>query len=1070
MRNQNITLTEAQKAELAALAAMPEDQIDLSDIPETLDWSNARRGRFYSPVNRRAQPLAPKPPPTPTDTSERGLEDRIFATMIGGGDVEEDRSMPDRPAIYGASWLPGHPDQYDREFCVDLTHLSEFIVQTQLDTAKGLSLDKGEIDYTARRFLSRLKDQIGARGVIDVLRNGVWHDAHNVKLYYPTPTPGNVAAAEQYRRNRFSITRQLRYSRDNKQLALDLALFVNGLPVATFELKNSLTKQTVSDAVEQYKNDRDPREDLFKLGRCIAHFAVDENEARFCTELTGKDSWFLPFNKGWNNGAGNPPNPNGLKTDYLWREVLTRDSLANVIENYAQLLIMTDRDTGRKRRTQIWPRYHQLDAVRKLLNDAGEKGAGQKYLIQHSAGSGKSNSIAWLAHQLIGLKKDDRPVFDSIIVVTNRIILDSQIYETIRNFTQLHSTVAHAENANSLRHLIQEGKQIIISTVQKFPFILDEIGNEHLDRRFAIIIDEAHSGYGGAATTKMSQALGGATDDDEVTPNTFEDRINELIESRKLLANASYFAFTATPKNKTLELFGTPDPQANGVVRHLPFHSYTMKQAIDEGFILDVLSSYTPYGSYYNLVKSVEEDPKFDSRRSQSKLRRYVEQHPTSINRKARIMVEHFHDSVIAPGKMNRQARAMVVVNGVNRALDYYRAISKRLGERNSPYKALVAFAGKREYRGATVSESSLNGFSEHLTAGRFREDPYRFLICADKFQTGYDEPLLHTMYVDKTLAGIQAVQTLSRLNRSHPSKSDVFVLDFSNSIDVIENSFADYYQTTILSGETDPNKLHDLKASLDGYPVYDESQIDDFTRRFLEGEDRGRLDPTLDGCVASYRKLDVDGQVAFKGNAKAFLRTYAFLAQILAYGLPEWEKLSIFLTFLTPKLPSPEDEDPTRGLLETVDIESYRVEKRETQKIILPNKPGVIDPAPIGRTHLQREFQLDPVSRIIEEFNSAWGTDWTDADLVRKLIADIPGKVSKDQAYVNARANAGEENARIEHDAVLERVIGDMLKCSTELFKRYHDNPDGFGEALREMSFNATYHHGSSSSAPRMN
>ena len=614
------------------------------------------------------------------------------------------------------------------------------------------------------------------------------------------------------------------YSRDETQRALDLGLFINGLPIATFEVKNSLTKQTVADAVEQYQRDRDPREKLFEFGRCVAHFAVDEQDVRFCTYLTGKGSWFLPFNLGWDDGAGNPPNPNGLKTDYLWRRILTRDGLTEILENYAQIVEMKDPKTGKKKSVQIWPRYHQLDVVRRILADAQAHGAGRRYLIQHSAGSGKSNSIAWLAHQMIGLKKDDAAIFDSIIIVTDRKILDKQIRDTIKQFAQVGATVGHAEHSGDLKKFITEGKKIIISTVQKFPFILDEIGNEHRGRRFAIVIDEAHSSQGGKASAALATALSaaGAEEDDE----TFEDKINRLMEAKKLLSNASYFAFTATPKNKTLEIFGEPVPQSDGTVKHRPFHSYSMKQAIQEGFILDVLESYTPVESYYKLVKKVEGDPEFDTKRAKKKLRHYVERHDHAIQVKAEIMVDHFHEQVVALNKIGGEARAMVVTSGIERAIQYFHAIREQLIDRKIRYQAIVAFSGEHEYGGAKVTEASLNGFPSNQIADKIQEDPYRFLICADKFQTGYDEPLLHSMYVDKVLSGIKAVQTLSRLNRAHPKKHDVFVLDFMNDVDTIRVAFADYYRTTILAEETDPNKLHDLKAALDGYQVYRQPRL----------------------------------------------------------------------------------------------------------------------------------------------------------------------------------------------------------------------------------------------------
>ena len=662
--------------------------------------------------------------------------------------------------------------------------LAAFLRDTQPEAADALALS--EAGPTRRAFLTRLQGEIAKRGTIDVLRNGIKHGALQLDLFYGTPSEHNPKAQERFEQNRFTVTRQLRYSRDEAQRSLDIGLFINGLPVFTFELKNSLTKQTADDAVLQYQQDRNPREKLFEFGRCIAHFAVDEREVQFCTHLNGKAAWFLPFNRGWNDGAGNPPNPNGLAIDYLWREVLPRESVTNILENYAQVVETKDDNTGRKTRTQVWPRYHQLDVVRRLLADAGVHGVGRRYLIQHSAGSGKSNSIAWLAHQLIGLTRDDAPVFDSIIVVTDRRILDRQIRDTIRQYAQVSATVGHADRSGDLRRFIERGKKIIISTVQKFPFILDEIGNEQRGRSFAIIIDEAHSSQGGRTAAAMAQALSaaGAVDEEE----TYEDQINRLMESRKLLPNASYFAFTATPKNKTLEIFGAPDPQPDGTVRHHAFHSYTMKQAIQEGFILDVLARYTPVASYYKLAKTVEEDPEFDAKKAQKKLRRFVEGSDHAIRLKAEILVDHFHDQVLAQGKIGGAARAMVVTGGIERAIQYYHAISDYLTERKSRYQALVAFSGEHEYGGAKVSEASLNGFPSGRIAERFAEDPYRFLVCADKFQTGYDEPLLHTMYVDKTLSGIKAVQTLSRLNRAHPKKHDVFVLDFLNDADTIQH------------------------------------------------------------------------------------------------------------------------------------------------------------------------------------------------------------------------------------------------------------------------------------------
>jgi len=994
-----------------------------------------------------------------TDTSERGLE-RLICTALTGSPCDpmpaQSGVVREPAASYGGSgWLCGHPDDYDCEYCVDLVQLRAFLRPTQPGVVEVLALD--EDGPTRRKFLARLQGEITKRGTIDVLRHGVKDGPHHVDLFYGTPSPGNAVAAERYAQNRFSVTRQLRYSRDETRRALDLGLFINGLPVTTFELKNNLTKQTVDDAVQQYRRDRDPREKLFEFGRCVVHFAVDEHEVRFCTHLKGKASWFLPFNLGWNDGTGNPPNPDGLKTDYLWKRILTRDGLTDILENYAQVVETKNEKTGKKKAEQIWPRFHQWDVVRKLLADCGKHGPGGRYLVQHSAGSGKSNSIAWLAHQLIGLRKDDTVVFDSILVVTDRRILDQQIRDTIKQFAQIGATVGHAEHSGDLRRFIAEGKKIIITTVQKFPFVLDEIGSEHRGRRFAIVIDEAHSSQGGRTSAAVSMALSavGAEEDDETT----EDQINRIMEARKLLPNASYFAFTATPKNKTLEIFGEPHPEG-GEIKHRPFHSYTMKQAIQEGFILDVLAHYTPVESYYKLVKKVENDPEFDTKRAKKKLRRYVESHEHAIRLKAEIMVDHFHEQVIALKKIDGQARAMVVTSGIERATQYFHAIRDYLIERKSPFKAIVAFSGEHEYGGAKVTEASLNGFPSSRIADEIQNDPYRFLICADKFQTGYDEPLLHTMYVDKVLSGIKAVQTLSRLNRAHPLKHDSFVLDFLNDADTVRDAFADYYRTTILADETNPNKLHDLKTGLDGYQVYSDAQIDQLVALYLGGADRDKLDPILDACVAVYKEhLDEDGQVAFKGKAKTFTRTYGFLASILPYTNAAWEKLSIFLNFLVPKLPAPVEEDLSKGILEAIDMDSYRVEKQATMKIQLPDADAEIEPVPTSGGGSKPEPELDRLSNILKNFNDQFGNiPWADTDRVHKLITeDIPSRVAADTAYQNAKKNSDKQNARIEHDKALGRVMTAVLKDDTELFRQFSDN-EGFRRWLADMVFGLTY------------
>ncbi len=1009
-----------------------------------------------------------------TDTTEKGLETLIMRHMTGVDGLPSGAPFgvgvaEAAPAYGGTGWFAGNSAAYDREFAVDNEQLFTFLRTTQPDEYAKL----GMADYrdtkgmAGQKFLARLQGEITRRGVIHVLRNGIKHGALSFDLFYGTPSADNAKAAARHATNRFSITRQLYYSREQTKRALDLCAFINGLPLITFELKNSLTKQTVDDAVEQYKRDRDPSETLFAFGRCVVHFAVDDSEVRMCTALKGtkgmaKDSWFLPFNQGWNDGAGNPPNPDGLKTDYLWKRILTPARLTEILENYAQIVEELNPKTGKKKRVQIFPRYHQLEVVRQTLADVLAHGAGKSYLIQHSAGSGKSNSIAWLAHQLIGLRKDGAEVFDSIIVITDRRLLDQQIRETIKGFAQVGGIIgavkegAGSSKTQQLAKFLKDGKKIIISTVQTFPFVLDSIGEAHRGSRFAIIIDEAHSSQGGRATAAMSMALaeGGAEQEEE----TSEDKINRIIESRKLLPNASYFAFTATPKNKTLEIFGVPF-EADGEVKHRPFHGYTMKQAIQEGFILDVLKHYTPVKTYCRLAKTVEGDPEYDIKKARKKLRAYVEGHSKAIRDTAEIMVDHFLDQVIGRHKIGGQARAMVVTGSIQRAIQYSFAFRAYLAELKSPYQAIVAFSGEPEYNGEKVSEAKLNGFASNQIADRIQEDPYRFLICADKFQTGYDEPLLHTMYVDKVLSGIKAVQTLSRLNRAHPKKSDVFVLDFQNDTETIEKSFADYYRTTILSSETDPDKLHTLKGELDRHQVYAPEQIDTLVTLFLEGATREKLDPILDVCVANYvNNLDEDQQVDFKGKAKTFTRTYDFLATILPYGVPEWEKLSIFLNFLIGKLPAPVEEDLAKGILDAIDMDSYRVEKKAMIAIALSDADAEVEPVPTGGGGHNPEPELDKLSNIVKQFNDQFGGLFADAKAVEKRIIEvIPPKVMADRAYQNARQNSDPKNARIEHDQALKRVINAMFKDDAQLFKQFSDNVS-FRGWLTETVFGMTY------------
>jgi type I restriction enzyme R subunit len=1063
-----------------------------------------------------------------TDPSERWFEARIARGLTGIPQPEYSHEAKDSAFVANAcGYAQGQPQDYDREAALDTVQLLAFLQATQPAAVKTLNLAAEGIQRT--QFFNRLQSEITRRGVVDVLRNGVSHGPVKLDLYKFLPTPGNANAAYAFDKNIFSVTRQVRYSNrigNGRGNELDLVIFINGLPVLTFELKNSLTRQTVADAIVQYQTTRDPQELLFRLGRCIAHFAVDDNEAYFCTELEGKASWFLPFNQGWNSGAGNPPNPNGLKTDYLWKTVLAKESLASIIENYAQVVEEEEVDpaTGRKKkkRKQVFPRFHQLRTVRALLRRAQADGVGQRYLIQHSAGSGKSNTIAWLAYQLVEQKTAAAPMaaqFDSIIVITDRRTLDTQIHTTIKSYDHVTAILGHSDNAEALRKFLRQSKKIIVTTVQKFPFILDELGDLS-DRTFALLIDEAHSSQGGKTTAKMHMALSGktneesapttrgapcssvgtnlesasttreapcspvgagfkpapattdleASEEEDVTQDMVNAEIEKRIQSRRMLKNASYFAFTATPKNKTLELFGEKIVVGDQVqFRSSEELTYTTKQAIQEGFILDVIANYTPVDSFYHVAKTIKDDPQVDKAKALKKIRRYVESHDKAIQRKAEIMVDHFTEQVMGARKIGGKARAMIVCNGIARAIDYWREVSNYLARIKSPYKPIVAYSGEFEVGGVKQSEANLNGFPSKDIPAKLKQDPYRFLIVANKFVTGFDEPLLHTMYVDKPLAGIQAVQTLSRLNRAHPQKHDTFVLDFADNAQAVKAAFQEYYRATIQDGETDPNKLHDLKAELDGKQVYSSSQVDELVALYLGGADRDKLDPILDCCVESYKgTLDEDGQVEFKGKAKAYQRSYGFLSAILPYGHPAWEKLSIFLNFLIPKLPAPEEEDLSKGVLKAIDMDSYRVEAQAALKMAMDDADATVEPVPPGDGGGKGEPDIDWLSNIIKTFNDLFGNiEWKDADKISKVIAEeIPARVAQDRAYQNAQANSDRQNAKLEHDKALTRVVLELLSDHTELFRQFSDNPN-FKRWLTDTVFDATYRPSAKPPAP---
>jgi type I restriction enzyme R subunit len=974
-----------------------------------------------------------------TDTSERVLERLIAKYLTEKGGYEAGRS-----------------EDYDAAHGVDVAQLFRFLQDTQPEEVEKLKRIHGS-EYQAQ-FLQRLHKRLRARGILYILRNGVRDRDAKVRLYYPRPSFGesfNEKAWARYQSNRFSVTRQLRFKEDSTE-SVDLAIFVNGLPVATMELKNNLTKQSVRDAERQYQG-RDTRATLFQFRRCLVHFAVDDQLVSMTTKLDGADTTFLPFNKGTeNDGAGNPPNPDGLKTAYLWENVLSKGSLNDILLKYAQLFKEKDQDGATKEKL-IFPRYHQRDAVQQLLAHAEQHGAGRRYLIQHSTGSGKSFTITWLAHQLAELTDaaSEDVVFDTVIVVTDRVHLDKQIRNYIQQVDQTSGVVeAITGSSQQLKSALESGKKIITTTVQKFPHIVEGIGA--LDQsNFAVVIDEAHSSQGGAFTAALNRVLGDVLDDEDF--DTVEDALNAMAESRKMPMNASYFAFTATPKEKTLELFGEVHP---GEDEPQPFHTYTMKQAIEEGFVMDVLENYTTYDSYYKLLDTVKDDPLVDKRRAHQQLRHFVETHEASIQQKARVMIDHFREEVIRKGKVGGRARAMVVTKSREMAIRYFWAFQKYLGDHRSSMDAIVAFSDTKKIDGQEFTESKLNGFSGDKIPDTFREKPYRFLIVADKYQTGYDEPLLHTMYVDKPLGGVNAVQTLSRLNRTHPEKTDTFVLDFQNDVDKIKNAFDDYYTKTLLDEKTDPNRLSNLEEELDNdFGVYTEDNVTVLTNLFLKGADRDELDPTLDTCRDRFvSELDADEQRLFKQKARAFVRSYSFLSQIMTFQVAYWERLYYFLKFLLDKLPALEQEAPDVDVLQHVDMESYRVEKRAAEEIQLEEAEARLKPKSEDVPNKVGEPEQEYLSQVIQEFNDRFGTKWTEDDRIRGfLFDDLPDTIAGDEEFVRKVRSSDRQNAKI---TVEERVVDefqDLIMTHTDLYKKFTDDPE-FKAFVQSMIFEHVY------------
>lgn len=936
----------------------------------------------------------------------------------------------------------GNPADFDREFAIDGKLFWQFLEATQ---PKELAKLKDRPNWQ-RLLLERLNKKIKKDSVLAVLKKGLDIDDAHFDLLYRLPYNDlNPEVVANFAANIFSVTRQVHYSESDTFKSVDMVLFVNGLAIATLELKNPWTGQNVHNAIKQYRTDRDPREPLFEFGRCLVHFAVDPDEAYMCAQLAGNDSNFLPFNKGFNFGKGNPVNPKGHKTAYLWEDILPRRSLTNIIEQFAKFTVEKDKKTGKERKALFFPRYHQLDVVRGILADAKQHGVGKTYLIQHSAGSGKSNSITWLSYQLVELydTAGTANVFNSVVVVTDRRILDTQLKDNIKLFSETKNIVAHAESAAELKVHLELGKKIIITTVQKFPFIVDGI-DDLTDRNFAVIIDEAHSSQSGSASDKLNMTLGA---EDEDVPEDLQDKILAAMKGRKMSKNASYFAFTATPKPATLEKFGRQGPDG----KFYPFHLYSMKQAIEEKFILDVLEKYTTYKSYYEVQKSVEENPLFDTAKAQKKLKAFVEASPRTIEVKAKIMVDHFISSVWQAKKLKGKAKAMVVTRNIECAIRYFFAIRTALQEAKAPFKALVAFSGEKTVDGIKYTEDGLNGISARDLPEEFEKDDFKILVVANKYLTGFDEPMLHTMYVDKKLQGVLAVQALSRLNRCNwkLGKTDTFVLDFYNSVDDIKGAFDPFYTATSLSEPTDVNMLHDLKDVLDNFGIYDWSEVTSFNEKFFASAEAEELHPIIDSVVARFEAdLDDEQRIDFKIKAKQFVKIYAQVAAIIPFNNVSWEMLHWFLKFLIPKLKVKDpDQDMLDELLNSVDLSTYGLERSRLEvKIGLDASETEVEPQnPNIRGGHFGDGDKDPLDEIVRAFNERHFAGWeATPEEQRVKFINIAKHVMNHADYkAQVEDNPDSQNRQLALERLIQQAISVERRRELDLYKRYASDPD---------------------------
>ncbi len=1001
---------------------------------------------------------------TVSKTNEQALEATIEKALTGTtreeltpiihGMVIEER------AHYrgGKGFYLGKPADFYARYAIDETRFWNF-----LETTQNVELEKLQRSSVWQLIILDRFDRMAKKhGVLHLLRKGLEVDDAVFTLFYQLPlASSSKAVLDRFNSNQFSETRQVQYNLDKTGEEIDMVLFCNGIPLATLELKNAWTGQTAAvHGIRQYKYDRDVLQPLLTFGRCLVHFAVDTDEVYMTTRLAGKDSFFLPFNKGNNFGKGNPPRKAGHKTAYLWEEIFTRQSLANIIQHFVLLDGKAKNPLASK--TLFFPRYHQLDVVRMLVSHASRNGVGQSYLIQHSAGSGKSNSITWCAYQLIetypennavaGEKGMQSPLFDSVIVVTDRRLLDKQLGDNISDFSEVKNIVAKAGSSKELKDSLEHGKRIIITTIQKFPFIVDGIADLS-NKRFAVIIDEAHSSQSGIGADKMNQSMGTTVSEEEEEDP--QDIILKAMQSRKMKGNASYFAFTATPKNNTLEKFGVK--QNDGTFK--PFHLYSMKQAIEEGFILDVLANYTTYKSYYEIEKSIAENPLFDTKKAQKKLKAFVEQDKRTIATKAEVMMEHFINRVVNTKKLRGKGKGMVVTQSIVSAIRYYQAFQKILDAKGNPFKIAIAFSGDKTVDGIEYNEAAMNGFAESDTRDKFDEDGYRLLVVANKYLTGFDQPKLCAMYVDKRLQGVLAVQALSRLNRSANTlgkkTEDLFILDFFNDVETIKEAFDPFYTATSLSSATDVNVLHELKAVLDEAGVYEWSEVERFNEKYFAGRDAQELSPIIDVAADRFnRELDLedDSKADFKIKAKQFVKIYGQMAAIMPFEIVIWEKLFWFLKFLIPKLIVKTKEDELIDeLLESVDLSTYGLERtRLGHAIGLDDSETEVDPANPNPRVAHGDPEKDPIDDIINSFNERWFQGWNETPEEQKIrFISLHKHILAHPDFKSKVAdNKDAQNSEIAFHKILDDVMTTQRRKELDLYRLYAKD-DSFQRAF---------------------